>query len=316
MGDQGGSDAEYHEEQCRIAAEVYVRGLNPLSGRLDWDSANIVARKHVLSTLRETAYLTSLEAALVQSGRHMTVLRHLLAPPMSQDQFSLLCPRYVKSVEKTGRGMSPAVAGDVAACILEWRNRRITRWIDAQRQPRRVELEALIRSTAPLLSQQFVQTLRRNRLSAKQELEITTLLRRKGWTAKHGQLVSTLSDVPARHFLHKTRFATKTLPQEVDIACGLGGTVVLAMECKVTNDVTNSIKRINDILKKATAWQGHWGSFVQTAALLQGVVGYKDVSRLLAANVHVFWSHDLERFERWIDAHLTEAMPLTKAPQT
>ncbi len=101
--------------------------------------------------------------------------------------------------------------------------------------------------------------------------------------------------------MHKTRFATKTRPQEVDIACGLGKTVVLAMECKVTNDETNSVKRVNDVLKKASAWHAHWGSFVQTAALLQGVIALKDVERLLEADVHVFWSHDLTRFENWID---------------
>ena len=50
--------------------------------------------------------------------------------------------------------------------------------------------------------------------------------------------------------MHKTRFAAKTRPQEVDIACGLQGTFVLAIECKVTNDETNSVKRINDVLKR------------------------------------------------------------------
>ena len=105
--------------------------------------------------------------------------------------------------------------------------------------------------------------------------------------------------------MHKTKFATKTRPQEVDIACGLGKSVVLAMECKVTNDRTNSVKRVNDILKKATAWQEHWGSFVRTAALLQGVVADKDVQRLQAANVNVFWSHDLDRFQKWLEANLS-----------
>ncbi len=104
--------------------------------------------------------------------------------------------------------------------------------------------------------------------------------------------------------MHKTRFATKTTPQEVDIACGLGETVVLAMECKVTNDHTNSVKRVNDVLKKATAWQEHWGSFVRTAALLQGVIAYKDVRRLLANKVDVFWSHRLGDFEDWLDENV------------
>ena len=105
-----------------------------------------------------------------------------------------------------------------------------------------------------------------------------------------------------QHFLHKVKFATENRPQEVDIACGLEKSVVLAMECKVTNDETNSVKRINDVLKKAAAWQKHWGSFVKTAALLQGVIAFKDVARLLDADVSVFWSHDLQAFEEWLEA--------------
>ena len=101
--------------------------------------------------------------------------------------------------------------------------------------------------------------------------------------------------------MHKTRFATATAtPQEVDVALGLPNTVVLAMECKVSNDETNSVKRVNDVLKKAHAWKAHWGSFVRTAAVLQGVIAAKDVMRLLDDGVEVFWSHDLTRFEHWL----------------
>ena len=95
-----------------------------------------------------------------------------------------------------------------------------------------------------------------------------------------------------------------TTHQEVDIACGLRGTYVLAMECKVTNDETNSVKRINDVIKKAQAWKDHWGNFVITAALLQGVIAPKDIQRLTDNGIEVFWSHDLGTFERWLDERL------------
>jgi len=182
-------------------------------------------------------------------------------------------------------------------------------WKQANTEARRVLVEALRVSrnltdiAGALLAQQIVATVRRHRLSARQEGAVIELLTEKGWSPLRSGLIKTLSDVPARHFMHKTLFATKTQAQEVDIACGLGQTVVLAMECKVTNDETNSVKRINDVLKKAKAWQDHWGSFVRTAALLQGVVGYKDVHRLLADSVEVFWSHKLDDFGAWIDAN-------------
>jgi len=102
--------------------------------------------------------------------------------------------------------------------------------------------------------------------------------------------------------MHKTRFATATTnAQEVDIACGLQGSIVAAIECKVTNDETNSVKRVNDVVKKATAWKNHYGSFVETVALLQGVIKASDVQRLTDEGVHVFWSHDLKAFSDWVE---------------
>jgi len=76
------------------------------------------------------------------------------------------------------------------------------------------------------------------------------------------------------------------------------------MECKSTNDETNSVKRVNDVLKKATAWKDHWGSFVITAALLQGVIAPKDVQRLSDAGVLVFWSHDIAAFHAWLTSKM------------
>jgi len=141
----------------------------------------------------------------------------------------------------------------------------------------------------------------RNKLARIQEGAITGLLDLNGWTRLPSQLLDTKAALPLKHYMHKTRFATNTArPQEVDIALGLKSTIVLAMECKVTNDMTNSIKRVNDVLKKAHAWKDHWGSFVKTAAVLQGVISEKDVIRLLDDDVEVFWSHDLPYFEQWL----------------
>ena len=62
------------------------------------------------------------------------------------------------------------------------------------------------------------------------------------------------------------------------------------------------MKRVNDVLKKAAAWKTHYGSFVETAALLQGVIKPSDVQRLTDEGVHVFWSHDLAAFSAWVQS--------------
>jgi hypothetical protein len=295
--------AAYHQHEASVAAAKYVAGLTTPQAATDWHAANVQARRDVIAALRASACLNDIEGALTASGAHLRVFRHILAPPISQDQFKLFCPAYSKGRENGGSPIPGNQAPAIAAAVMGARNRRLTRWIERGGAPRPIELRELLHAVSPLLSQQIVATVRRNRLSAEQEGAVLNLLKAKGWTRMNSALIANLSLVPAKHYMHKTRFATKTAAQEVDVACGLGQTVVLAMECKVTNDETNSVKRVNDVLKKATAWQEHWGSFVRTAALLQGVVGYKDVHRLLAANVEVFWSHKLEDFDAWIDAN-------------
>lgn len=293
----------YHEEQTKRAAEIYVDDLATQGAATDWYHANAIARRKVLEALRATEMLRDVPKGLSQSAGHLTVLRHILAPPISQDQFALLCSAYSKTAENSARPMAANVAEAVAAAIETARDKRLARWITRGKSPATHEIKELLRTVSPMLSQQIVATLRRGRLSAVQEGAVVDLLVAKGWERQRSALVQALDDVPVNHFMHKTRFATRSRPQEVDIACGLGKTVVLAMECKVTNDHTNSVKRVNDVLKKATAWQDHWGSFIRTAALLQGVLSFKDVERLLSANVEVFWSHDLDAFSQWIDAN-------------
>ena len=141
----------------------------------------------------------------------------------------------------------------------------------------------------PVIAQQKVATARRKRLAFEQEYAVIEMLEADGWTRMPSRLIDQRAAVPPKHFMHKTRFASgPTEHQEVDVACGLSGTYVLAMECKSTNDETNSVKRINDVLEKASALKRHWGAFVMTAALLQGVIAPKDVQRLTDAGVEFF----------------------------
>lgn len=156
------------------------------------------------------------------------------------------------------------------------------------------------------MANQKIATARRRRLSQVQEDAVLSLLTSKNWALVQSNLVSTAGQLPLHAFMHKTRFASgPNESQEVDVACGLGSTVVLALECKVTNDETNSVKRINDVLKKAHAWKDHWGSFVKPAALLQGVIKSTEVKRLVDNGVEVFWSHRLDLFSSWLDANET-----------
>jgi hypothetical protein len=268
-----------------------------------WSNACSSASASVEDTLAQSDALANVGGALEVRGGHMLVLRQMLAPPLSQDQFAIVCPSYSKALENKDRPVPGAKAALVAEAFLAMRDTRLLPWLSESRGPSADEILRVVTAVTPLLASQIYLTAKRTASSVDQEEAVVKLLNAKDWERLPSRLVDRGAILSARQFMKKTKFATTTRPQEVDIACGLGATMVLAMECKVSNDTTNSVKRINDVLKKATAWRDHWGSFVRPAALLQGTIGYKDVQRLIHAGVTVFWSHDLPRFERWIDDH-------------
>lgn len=297
-----------------MARAIYIQSRTPAQDVSDWSAALRSARVQIAGLLRASAYLTDIPAALQKNGGHTLVLRHLLAPPISQDQFSLICAEWRKSGEKSGRPMPQVEADCVTATFHTRRSPSLTTWLDRNRNPTTRELRRVFFAVAPLIASQQVQTIQRNGAAAAQEGAVVKMLEARGWKKLPAKSIDTLGALPFKHFSHKTRFATKSLtPQEVDLALGLQGTVVLAMECKVSNDGTNSVKRVNDVIKKATAWKDHWGNFVRTAALLQGVIEVKDVNRLLDQDIEVFWSHDLGAFETWLDGQSQLAQGAQKA---
>lgn len=294
-----------HKQNAALAKRLYLDNLDAGSEADDWHRASRSARRLVANALRESSYLGDIAGALKKDGGHMLAFRHLMAPPKSQDQFKLRCPDWSKGTENNKRPLKEDIADEVAAILVDWLDPAVGHWLGTNRRPTTREVRETLLRTAPLIAHKQVETQQRMRLANAQESAVMALLEARGWTRLQSTLIDTRAAVPPRHFMHKTRFATNTTaPQEVDIACGLRDSFVAAVECKVTNDETNSVKRVNDVLKKATAWKTHWGSFVETAAVLQGVIKASDVQRLADGRVQVFWSHALEDFGTWLDSRV------------
>jgi len=302
------TERQIHAAHAARAKELYVQSRTPQNDAIDWNDALEAARSLISDTLRSSQGLSDVAGAVQSNGLHTLVLRHLTAPPISQDQFKLVCPLWRKGSEKPGGRVTSTEAQAIAAAFEQRRSRTLTTWLDHKRSAQRFEQARLLWSIAPLIASQQVSTIQRTRAANIQESAVVALLDSMGWTREPARLLDTRAALPLKHYMHKTRYATASgAPQEVDLAMGLGNTVVLAMECKVSNDQTNSIKRVNDVLKKATAWHQHWGSFVKTAALLQGVIEPRDVWRLLDAGVEVFWSHNLQYFQVWLETKVESA---------
>ncbi|TCP93736.1 XamI restriction endonuclease [Sphingomonas sp. PP-CE-1A-559] len=294
--------AAYHLQQSKRATEIYVSGMAPEPLALEWRQVTRTVRKAILRTIIDTNGLRDVYGTLTQTGKHILVLRHLFAPPISQDQLKLVAPLYPKGAEKQGSRLSQAAAQQFAEQFSNRRDKFLTPWLNSNAMPTRQQVKRLLDTVTPMISSQIFNTVRRNRLSDEQELAVEQVLQASGWGRVMSTTLESPSDVPAKSYMRKTRCrSSKTATKEVDIACGVDSKLILAMECKVSNDATNSVKRVNDVMDKVKSWNDTWASFIQTAALFQGVVLYKDVARMLSSEVEVFWSHDLDRFVKWLE---------------
>ena len=290
---------EHHQQRRQEAEEAYTKLLEPDFEGDAWRQTVAEAERDVLATLEATRDLADVEAALRKSGGHMSVLRFLMAPPLSQDQFKLACPPWQKGSEKSGRPLGEEAARATALAFEHWQD-------DDRTAPVRVgdhgeKRLAAVSATAHMMAVNTYRTVRRMRLAHEQEQAVVDLLHELDYRQLPSRLVDEPGVLAEDEFMHATQFKTADgSTHEVDLAVGLPKRTVLALECKVSNDKTNSVKRVNDVLKKASAWKRQWGRTVVTGALLQGVYSDKEPRRLLEGDVVIFWSHRLDELDSWL----------------
>jgi hypothetical protein len=113
-----------------------------------------------------------------------------------------------------------------------------------------------------------------------------------------------LSDAPERgEFCRESLLGTR----KADFILQLWDQRFLAIECKVSNSATNSVKRLNnDAAAKAEAWRDDFGRVqVVPAAVLSGVYKLHNLVDAQQRGLTLFWEHDLASLVRWINATRT-----------
>ena len=290
---------EHHQIRREEAEEAYKKLLEPDFEGKAWRQTVADAEAKVLETVEATHDLRDVDAALRTTGAHRLALRFLMAPPLSQDQFKLACSEWQKGTEKNGRPLSPKAAQASAEAFARWQDHERTEAIRSRDDS--AKRQAAVSATAHMIAVNTYRTVRRMRLAHEQEQSVIDLLLDLGFHKRQSHLVDEAGGLAEDEFMHATQFATADgSTHEVDVAIGMPKRMILALECKVSNDKTNSVKRVNDVLKKATAWKRQWGRVVVTGALLQGVFSAKEPRRLLEEDVEIFWSHRLDELEEWL----------------
>jgi len=223
--------------------------------------------------------------------------RYLASPPVSVDDLKTLADASLSS---------KALKDDPARVTAIWDTVRAGLdpmrfpWA-LQRAPSADERRTAVFSTSALMASQMVTTKRRNESKTKQEAAVFTALEQIGFQRVPKRRVEGVFEAPKPGQWCSEEYLAG---RKADVMVGLHDRRILAIECKVSNSATNSVKRLNnDAAAKAETWLKELGPrHVVPAAMLSGVFKLGNLESAQERGLALFWAHDLKAFTDWVEA--------------
>jgi hypothetical protein len=226
-------------------------------------------------------------------------LRYLAGPPISDDDLQVIAD--VESIAPGFLKKNPGELRKVFDVIFRVIDPYRFPWIDAGAVPSHQQREAALLASSVLLAAQRIATQRRSEGKEGQEAKVKSHLRALGFAEVPAEAIHTIVEGPqAMQFCGECPLGER----KADVVVRLHDTRLLAIECKVSNSSTNSVKRLNnDAAVKAGYWIEQFGAAqVVPAAALSGVFKVLNLEQAQARGLALFWSHDLDRLAAFIDS--------------
>jgi XamI restriction endonuclease len=244
-----------------------------------------------LSQLRERAL------EVVTDPRLLEALRFVAGPFISMDDLRVIART---SLAPTRLRADPDAAARIVDAVLAGVDDRRFAWVREDRMPDEAERQAAVLASATLMATERTRTLRRNDARTTQEGAVAEALVAAGFTrVGRPRAIRTLEDAPAPgEFCDEVDFGGR----KADLVVGLWDRRRMPLECKVSNSMTNSFKRVNnDAAVKAVGWLRAFGEDqVVPAAVLSGVFKPASLESAQARGLTVFWAHRLDDLVEWI----------------
>ncbi|ARP92041.1 restriction endonuclease [Bordetella genomosp. 9] len=224
-------------------------------------------------------------------------MRYLAGPPISEDDL-----RVIADVESTAPGVlrkdrnALRKVFDVIERVID--PHRFP-WVERGEAPTAPQREAALLASSVLLAAQRIATERRNEGKDTQETKVKDYLRSLGFTEAPAMPINTIVRGPQpMQFCAECQLGER----KADVVVRLHDTRLLAIECKVSNSATNSVKRLNnDAAVKAEYWIKQFGTAqVVPAAALAGVFKVLNLEQAQTRGLSLFWSHDLGKLGEFI----------------
>ncbi|AWE43316.1 MULTISPECIES: XamI family restriction endonuclease [unclassified Actinobaculum] len=256
-------------------------------------------RDPVESLLEESVDLQELtgvvqEYIIDQDKRY--ALRYLASPPVSDDDLKVLADAKFSpaALEK-----DPDAVARIIEVVLAGLDRWRFPWLTEGREATEMERRIATISTTSLIATSRLQTYRRNTQKTDQEEHIADALRSIGFQGVPTRNIGSVLDAPAPgEFCHESLLGGS----KADIIARLWDGRILAIEAKVTNSATNSVKRVNrEAATKAVNWLNKFGTLgVIPCAVLSGVFKVHNLVSAQNDGLTIFWAHDLDRMLEFI----------------
>jgi len=245
-----------------------------------------------LTQLRERA------VEVVTAEHLLETLRFAAGPFISMDDLRVIAQT---SLAPGRLRADPGAAERIVDSVLGALDRRRFPWIGEGREPSEAERQAAVLATATLMATERMRTLRRSEAKLTQESAVAGALTAAGFSqVASPRTIRTLEEAPGPgEFCAEVDFGGR----KADLVVGLWDRRRMPIECKVSNSMTNSYKRVNnDAAVKAVSWLRAFGEDqVVPAAVLSGVFKPENLRTAQTAGLTLFWAHQLDELVRWID---------------
>jgi XamI-like restriction endonuclease len=297
------SEEELDRERIR-AQELFrqERMLEPLENYLEAFEEYQGIVEDLLETTTDLARLDEAAIQVLTEPELLEAFRYLAGPPISADDLKVLAEAVLSPSRLRG---DVAMASRVVRVVRVGLDRRRFPWVSESREATESEREAAVLASAALMASARLSTSRRNEGKDRQEQLVENALLAINMTKAPTRRIATMNQAPrAGEFCRESQLGTR----KADFVIGLYDQRIMAIECKVSNSSTNSVKRLNnDAAAKAEAWIDEFGRVnIVSSAVLSGVYKTHNLTNAQSRGLTLFWAHEIVRLTNWILATRNE----------
>ena len=290
---------EFERDRTQAIAEFrHIRLEEPLEAYLEMFDRYQGIFEDLMESTVDLSELRDNALPVLTDDKLLEAFRYLAGPPISTDDLKTVAEAASLTAKKLKH--DPELVRRIVDLVLIALDRRRFVWVMEDREPTEAERGAAVLASAALIATQRLGTSRRHESKREQEQKVENALLGARFTKVPTRKVETLPQAPSLgQFCGESYLGTR----KADFLIRLWDNRVMALECKVSNSATNSVKRLNnDAAAKAEVWRRDFGETqVVPSAIISGVYKLHKLQEAQQRGLSIFWAHSLQVMLEWIE---------------